>query len=55
MLQISIVVYMVSGAALSYAYAESFWILVALISRLNRTVKDTLRESSASTVASGSL
>ena len=53
MLQISIVVYMVSGAALSYAYAESFWILVALISRLNRTVKDAVRENSTSTVVSG--
>jgi probable O-glycosylation ligase (exosortase A-associated) len=53
MLQISIVVYMVSGAALSYAYAESFWILVALISRLNRTVKDIVSESSASAVVGG--
>ena len=53
MLQISIVVYMVSGGALSYAYAESFWILVALISRLNRTIKDIVSESSASGVVGG--
>ncbi len=42
MLQITIIVYMVSGAALSNAYYEGFWIIIALISRLNRTVNETL-------------
>lgn len=42
MLQISMIVYMVSGAALSMAYFEGFWILVALLSRLKRTVRDTI-------------
>jgi len=46
MLQISMVVYAVSGAALSFAYSETYWILVAVISRLNRTVQDALREAS---------
>ncbi len=42
MLQISIIVYMVSGAALSMAYFEGFWILVALVSRLKKTVHETV-------------
>jgi probable O-glycosylation ligase (exosortase A-associated) len=42
MLQVSIVIYMVSGALLSMAYFEGFWILIALISRLHRTVQDEL-------------
>jgi len=45
MLQISMVVYAVSGAALSFAYSETYWILVAVISRLNRTVQEALREA----------
>ena len=39
MLLVSLVIYMISGAALSMAYFEGFWILVAIISRLRRTVK----------------
>ena len=42
MLQISIIVYMVSGAALSMAYFEGFWIIVALLSRLKKTVRETI-------------
>jgi hypothetical protein len=42
MLQVSIVIYMVSGALLSMAYFEGFWVLIALISRLHRTVRDEL-------------
>ncbi len=42
MLQIGIIVYMVSGAALSMAYFEGFWIMVALISRLRKTVQDII-------------
>jgi probable O-glycosylation ligase (exosortase A-associated) len=42
MLQISLIVYMVSGAALSMAYFEGFWIIVALLSRLKKTVGETL-------------
>jgi probable O-glycosylation ligase (exosortase A-associated) len=47
MLQISMVVYAVSGAALSFAYSETYWILVAIISRLSRTIQDAVRESDA--------
>lgn len=42
MLQISLIVYMVSGAALSMAYFEGFWIIVALLSRLKKTVNETI-------------
>jgi probable O-glycosylation ligase (exosortase A-associated) len=42
MLQISLIVYMVSGAALSMAYFEGFWIIVALLSRLKKTVRETM-------------
>lgn len=38
MLQISLVVYAVSGALLSMAYFEMYWVLIAVISRLRRTV-----------------
>ena len=37
MLQISVVVYMATGALLSIAYFEIFWVLMAIISRLDRT------------------
>jgi probable O-glycosylation ligase (exosortase A-associated) len=42
MLQISLIVYMVSGAALSMAYFEGFWIIIAVLSRLRKTVLETL-------------
>ena len=42
MLQVSILIYMISGALLSMAYFEGFWVLIALISRLNRTTKDEI-------------
>ena len=43
LLRVCIIVYAVSGAALSFAYFEGFWILVALISRLNRTTLELTR------------
>jgi putative inorganic carbon (HCO3(-)) transporter len=45
MLQITVIIFMVSGAALSNAYYEGFWIVIALVSRLNRTVNETLAGS----------
>ena len=42
MLQVSLLVYMVAGALLSMAYYEGFWILVAIISRTHKVVRDTL-------------
>jgi len=42
MLQISLVVYLTTGAALSVAYLELIYILVALLSRCRRTVQLTL-------------
>ena len=42
MMQISLVVYMVTTAALSMAYFEFFYVLLALISRTRRTVRQTL-------------
>ena len=48
MLQISIVIYMVSGALLSMGYYEGFWIVIAIISRLRRTTMDLLAERAGS-------
>jgi probable O-glycosylation ligase (exosortase A-associated) len=45
MLQISLVIYMISGGALSFAYSEAFWIIVAIVSRLRRTVEDLVKET----------
>jgi len=40
MMLLSIILYMVSGAALSFAYYEGIWIVVAMASRLLRTLQD---------------
>ncbi len=42
MLQISLAVYAVTGSALSLGYFEMYYIIVALLSRLGRTVQQTL-------------
>ena len=47
MLQISVVVYAVTTALLSMGYFEMYWILIALISRCHRTVKQALAASAA--------
>ena len=44
MLQVSLIVYMVAGGALSLVYLELLYILLALTSRTLRTVKDQLAE-----------
>lgn len=44
MLQISLIVYAITGSALSLGYFELYYILLALVSRLSRTVQQTLRE-----------
>lgn len=43
MLQICLIIYLITGVALSEAYLELFYILVALLSRCRRTVRLTLR------------
>jgi probable O-glycosylation ligase (exosortase A-associated) len=43
MMQISMIIYCVCGAALSLAYWEGFYIFIALISRLQRTVLEATR------------
>ena len=45
MAQISLVIYMITGAALSMAYFELLYIFLALTSRCKRIVVTTLRES----------
>jgi putative inorganic carbon (HCO3(-)) transporter len=47
MLQVSIVVYMVTAAALSMAYFELIYILIALVSRCRRIVEFTLAAQSS--------
>lgn len=47
MLQVSIVIYCVSGAAVSMAYFETFYVLVIVLSRLRRTVEETMAEDPA--------
>jgi O-antigen ligase len=42
-LRVCVIVYIAAGAGLSYAYFEGFWILIAIISRLHRTVSQTSR------------
>jgi len=42
MLQISLIIYITTGSALSLGYLEMYYILIALISRLSRTVQQTL-------------
>ncbi len=51
MLQISLVIYVVTAAALSMAYFELIYILMALASRCRRTVELTLATQAAETVA----
>jgi O-antigen ligase len=52
MLQISILIYMTSGALLSMAYFEGFWIIIAITSRLHRTTRDLLAERAGPAVDS---
>lgn len=51
MLQISLVVYVVTGSALSLGYYELLYIIVALLSRLRRTVRQILSAAEPSVVA----
>ena len=44
MLQISLAVYITTGSALSLGYFEMYYIIVALLSRISRTVQQTLAE-----------
>lgn len=44
MLQISLAVYVVTGSALSLGYFEMYYIILALLSRLGRTVEQSLAE-----------
>lgn len=44
MLQISLVVYVTTGSALSLGYFEMYYIILALLSRISRTVQQTLTE-----------
>jgi probable O-glycosylation ligase (exosortase A-associated) len=44
MLQISLVVYVTTGSALSLGYFEMYYIILALLSRISRTVQQTLIE-----------
>jgi len=44
MLQISLAVYVTTGSALSLGYFEMYYIIVALLSRISRTVQQTLAE-----------
>lgn len=44
MLQISLAVYAVTGSALSLGYFEMYYIILALLSRLGRTVEQSLAE-----------
>ncbi len=46
MLQISLAVYAVTGSALSLGYFEMYYIIVALLSRISRTVQQTLNAQS---------
>ena len=55
MLQISIVIYSVSGAALSMAYFETFYVLVIVLSRARRTVEDAMAQEPAQPVPAGPL
>jgi len=54
MLQISLAVYATTGSALSLGYFEMYYIIIALISRISRTVQQTLagqtRPASAATL-----
>ena len=47
MSQISLIVYLVTGAALSMGYFEPFYIIVALLSRCRRIVRQTLAAEAA--------
>lgn len=47
MLQISLVVYLVTGAALSQGYLELLYMLIALVSRTYRTARLSLLEETA--------
>jgi probable O-glycosylation ligase (exosortase A-associated) len=53
MLQVSLIVFLVSGALLSMAYYEGLWILVAIVSRLRHTVKLALAAEAGAVVAAG--
>jgi len=44
MLQISLAVYVTTGSALSLGYFEMYYVIVALLSRISRTVQQTLAE-----------
>lgn len=54
MLQISLAVYVVTGSALSLGYYELLYIIVALLSRLRRTVRQSLAAAKPSVVAARS-
>jgi O-antigen ligase len=43
LLRVSVIVYIAAGSALSFAYFEGFWIVVAIISRLNHTTRQLTR------------
>ena len=47
MMQISLIVYVVTAAALSMAYWEGFYIYVALVSRLHRTVQVAIKDETS--------
>lgn len=42
MMQVTLIIYAVTGSALSMGYYEGYWIVIALVSRLNRTIKQEL-------------
>ena len=48
--QISLVVYLVTGAALSMGYFELFYVMVAMLSRCRRIVRETLAADSVAVV-----
>ena len=50
MLQISLVVYVTTGSALSLGYFELLYIIIALLSRIGRTVQQTLDKKTPLTV-----
>lgn len=55
MLQISIVIYCVSGAAVSMAYFETFYVLVIVLSRTRKTVEEAMAEGPAQPAPAGPL
>ncbi len=50
LLQVTVIVYAAAGSAIPYAYFEGYWIVVAIISRLNHTTRQIVEPEMARAV-----